>query len=214
MIGFIGGTGPAGRGIALRLALVGEQVSIGSRDAARAGEAAESIIALAPGVPISGALNVEVARDADLLFVTVPYAAQRYVLEEVKDLLKGKIVVDVVSPLAFRGGVARAVPVEAGSAALEAQELLPGSTVVAAFHTISANDLLVPDSPLDSDVVVCADDSRARERVMLLAEKIDGIRAVDGGGLENARYLENFTALLININRTYRAHTAIRIVGI
>jgi NADPH-dependent F420 reductase len=214
VIGFIGGTGPAGRGIALRLALVGERVSIGSRDDARAGEAAQSILALAPGASISGTLNVDVAREADLLFVTVPYAAQRHALEEVKDHLVGKIVVDAVAPLAFHRGVARAVPVAAGSAALEAQEVLPGSTVVAAFQTISARDLLVPDRPIDSDVVVCADDSRARETVMLLAEKIDGIRAVDGGGLENACYVESFTALLLNINRTYGARSAIRIVGI
>ena len=214
MIGFIGGTGPEGKGLALRFALAGEQVLIGSRDRRRAAEAAESLSRLAPSATISGALNEEVAGRADPVFIVVPYAVQRPTLEAVKDRLAGKTVVDVVAPLAFNKGVARAVRVAEGSAALEAQAILRESTVVAAFQTISAHDLIETDGPVDSDVVVCADDSSALKTVMALAEKIPGVRAVDGGGLQNAGYVENLTALLLNINRRYKARSAIKIVGI
>ena len=214
MLGFLGGTGPAGRGLALRLALAGEQVSIGSRDRVRAEEAARSISALAPGTSISGGLNADAAREATVVFVTVPYPAQRQLLEDVSGLVAGKVVVDVVAPVKVSNGVARAVPVAEGSAALEAQAILSGSAVAAAFQTISARDLLDPEASMDSDVVVCADDNDARDIVMKLAERVPGIRAVNGGGLQNAAYVENLTALLLNINRLYRTRSSIKITGI
>ena len=214
MIGLIGGTGPEGRGLALRFALAGKQVWIGSRDETRAREAAASVLSLAPQTSVSGAANNDVAKRADIVFVTVPYAAQRQELQAVRDQLAGKIVVDVVAPVAFSHGEARVMAVAEGSAALQAQAVLPGSTVVAAFQTISAHDLLVPDRSIDSDVVVCADDREAKEVVMHLAERIAGVRAVNGGGLKNACYVENLTALLLNVNRLYKARCAIKIVGI
>jgi NADPH-dependent F420 reductase len=214
MLGFLGGTGPAGRGLALRLALAGEQVSIGSRDRARAEEAARSISALAPGTSISGGLNADAAREATVVFVTVPYPAQRQLLEDVSGLVAGKVVVDVVAPVEVSNGVARAVPVAEGSAALEAQAILSGSAVAAAFQTISARDLLDPGASMDSDVVVCADDNDARDIVMKLAERVPGIRAVNGGSLQNATYVESLTALLLNINRLYRTRSSIKITGI
>jgi NADPH-dependent F420 reductase len=194
--------------------MAGDSVLIGSRDAARASEAAALLATVAPGARVSAALNDTVAREADPVFVTVPYGAHRTTLSAVADSLAGKTVVDVVAPLAFSKGVARAVHVPEGSAALEAQAILPGATVVAAFHTISAHDLLDPNSSVDSDVIVCSNDPDGRRRVMALAEKIPGIRAVNGGGLHNAVYVENLTALLLNINRLYKARSAIRIVGI
>lgn len=214
VIGFIGGTGPEGRGLALRFALAGEDVLIGSRELARALEAAEGLASLAPSDSVSASLNERVATDADPVFVTVPYSAHRDTLAELGPRLAGKTVVDVVAPLAFTRGRARALRVEAGSAALEAQALLPDATVAAAFQTISAHDLLEPNEPVDSDVIVCSDSREARRLVMDLAEMINGIRAVDGGGLENAAYVEGFTALLLNINRVYKARSAIRITGI
>ena len=214
MIGFIGGTGPEGRGLALRLALAGEQVLIGSRDETRARDAVDSILADAPQASVSGALNVEAAGQADIVFVTVPYVGHRQTLESVRDQLAGKIVVDVVAPVAVANGIATPIAAPEGSAALEAQAVLPNSIVVAAFQTISAKDLLVPDMPIDSDVVVCSDDPGAGETVMNLAEQVNGVRAVNGGGLHNAGHLERLTVLLVNINRLYKAHTAIRIVGI
>ena len=128
--------------------------------------------------------------------------------------MAGKVVVDVVAPLSFEGGAIRAVAVDAGSAAQEAQTLLPESRVVAAFQTVSAHELLNPTVSVDSDVVVCGDDAEAKGRVMALAETVRGVRAVDGGGLANARYVEELTALLLNINRIYEARSAIKIVGI
>ena len=214
IVGFLGGTGPEGRGLALRLALAGERVLIGSREESRARDAAESLASLAPSVAISGATNSETARVAHVVFITVPYAAQKPTLVAVKTWLAGKIVVPVVAPLAVRKGVARALQVEEGSAALEAQAVLPDSKVVAAFQTISAHDLLAAEKDIDSDVVVCGDDAEAKGLVMELAEKVRNIRAVDGGGLQNARYVEDLTALLLNINRIYKVRSAIKIVGL
>lgn len=214
MLGFIGGTGPEGRGLGLRCALAGEDVLIGSRDAARAREAASAISAHDVRGSVAGALNSDVALLADILLVTVPYTGHRDTLTALREPLVGKVVIDVVAPLAVEKGRARAVRVDEGSAALQAQVILRDSRVAAAFQTISARDLLVPDRSIDSDVVVCADDAEAKKTAMELAGKIDGLRAVDGGGLDNARYVEDFTALLLNINRIYKAHSSLRITGI
>ena len=214
MIGFIGGTGPEGRGLALRFALAGEDVLIGSRDAGRAQDAAESVREIAPSISIGGGVNADVAGRSDTVVIAVPYSAQRPTLEGLRDELRGKLIVNVVAPLAFSKGVASAIRVEAGSAALEAREIVPDATHTAAFHNVSAQELLVPDRALDTDIVVFGDDADAKRKVMALAETIKGARSVDGGGLENARYCEDLTALLLNINRIYKAHSMIRIVGI
>lgn len=214
MIGFIGGTGPEGRGLALRFALAGEKILIGSRDESRAKEAADSLSEHVPAGAIAGAANDVVARESDIVFVAVPYAAQRDTLVAFEKELAGKIIVNVVAPLAFEKGRASAVRVEDGSAALESKALLPDSRIVAGFHNISAQELLKPDKALDTDIVICGDDADAKADIMKLAETIKGVRAVDGGGLENARYCEDLTALLLNINRIYKAHAMIKIVGI
>ena len=214
MIGFIGGTGPEGRGLALRFAMAGESVAIGSRDAARARDAADSVNSLADGLHVGGALNEDVAERADTVFIAVPYAGHLATLNALRERLDGKTVVDVVAPLAFRRGVASAVPVEEGSAAQQAQKSLPNSRVVGAFHNLSAEELLKPDARIDADVIVCADDANAKRTAMTLAETIAGVRAVDGGALANSRYVEGLTALLININRIYKAHSTIKIAGI
>ena len=214
MIGFIGGTGPEGRGLALRFALSGEEVLIGSRDAARARDAADSVREIAPDISIDGGLNSDVAAQSDIVVIAVPYSAQKPTLESLTEELRGKLIVNVVAPLAFSKGIASAVRVEAGSAALEAQEIAPDATHTAAFHNVSAQELLAPDRSLDTDIVVFGDDADAKRKVMDLAETIKGARGVDGGGLENARYCEDLTALLLNINRIYKAHSMIKIVGI
>ena len=214
MIGFIGGTGPEGRGLALRFAMAGEEVAIGSRDAGRARDAAESVKALADGLSVGGGLNEDVAERADTAFIAVPYAGHLATLNALRERLEGKTVVDVVAPLAFRRGVASAVTVEEGSAAQQAQISLPNSRVAGAFHNLSAEELLKPDATIDADVIVCADDADAKRTAMTLAETIAGVRAVDGGGLANSRYVEELTALLININRIYNAHSTIKIAGI
>ena len=214
MIGFIGGTGPEGKGLALRFAMAGDRVAIGSRDAQRAKDAADEVRELQVGLSVSGGLNEQVADESDIVFIAVPYSGHRPTLESLGDRLDGKLVVDVVAPLRFSRGVASAVEVEEGSAAQQAQILLPNSKVVGAFHNLSAEDLMRPNVAIVSDVIVCADDKNAKSRVMELAESINAVRAVDGGGLQNSRYVEELTALLININRIYKAHSTIKIVGI
>ncbi len=214
MIGFIGGTGPEGKGLALRFAMAGERVSIGSRDERRAQAAADEVEAAMGGLQVSGGLNESVAAESDIVFVAVPYSGHRPTLEFLRESLDGKLVVDVVAPMRFSRGVASAIAVEEGSAAQQAQILLPNSKLVGAFHNLSAEDLLQPDVTIESDVIVCADDSEAKSQVMELAETINAVRAVDGGGLQNSRYVEELTALLININRIYKAHSTIKIVGI
>lgn len=214
MIGFIGGTGPEGKGLALRFALAGEAVLIGSREIERASQATSELLALTPRSSIAGEINDVVASRSDVVFIVVPYEGHKPTLNSIKKHLTGKIVVDVVAPMTFTNGIAVSIPVAEGSAALEAKAILPDSTVVAAFQTISAFDLKKIENPVESDVVVCGEDMKAREFIMGLAQKIPGVRAVDGGGLINAGYVENLTPLLVNINRRYKAHSAIKITGI
>ena len=205
MLAFLGGTGPEGKGLAVRLALAGEEVVIGSRDAARASAAAEELLLLAPGARISGAANAEAAAQADTVFLTFPYEGQRPTLESLGSALDGKVVVNVIAPMEFiRGKGALAVPVEAGSAAEESQALLPGALVAAAFQNASAEVLLEPGVTMEGDVIICSDHKAAKERVMELVPKIPDLRPVDGGALANAKYVEQITPLLVNINRPSR----------
>ena len=130
-----------------------------------------------------------------VVFICVPYGAQESLLTEMSDSLAGKVVVNVVAPLTFREGRAVALAVPEGSAAEESAMLLPRSQVVAAFQNLSARKLLAAGSPMEGDVVVCSDCGEAKERVMALVELIENLRGVDGGALENARYVEQLTAL-------------------
>ncbi|MBI4200306.1 MAG: NADPH-dependent F420 reductase [Chloroflexi bacterium] len=214
MIGFLGGTGPEGRGLALRLALAGERVMLGSRDLAKARQAAERVKAKAPSAQVLAAENAQVAAQADIVFVVVPYEAQAAVLKPLAEVLARKVVVSAVAPVVFAQGRFAAVPVPEGSAAAQAQRLLPRSQVVAAFHHVSAVDLWVPDRVVEGDVVACSDYQAGKERVMALVRRIPNLRPVDGDGLENARYVEEVTALLLSINRLHNARTMIKIVGL
>ena len=223
MISFIGGTGPEGKGLALRFAIAGERVFIGSREPKRGMTAATEVQKLLPsGLPkdtILGGANEEAATHGDpqlgdATFITVPYAAHKDTLSALAALLRGKVVVDVVVPLVFEKGRAIATIVDAGSVAEEASQILPNSKIVSAFHHISAAHLMNPAQSLDCDVVVCSDEDSAKTRIMSLSQMILGVRAVDGGGLANSRYVEDLTALLLNINRIYKANSSIRITGI
>ena len=220
MLAILGGTGPEGRGLALRLAMAGETPIIGSRDAARGAAAAEDLAKSAAGLvasrlEIKGSDNAGAVAAADVVFLAFPYEGQRPVLADLGPALKGKVVVCVIAPMKFeRGKGASAVEVEAGSAAQEAQELLPDSQVVAAFQNASAEELLDPNVTMEGDVIVCSDHAEAKKLVMGLAGKIKNLRGVDGGGLANAKYVEQITPMLVNINRIYKIHAGIRIVGI
>ncbi len=215
MLAILGGTGPEGKGLALRLAMAGETPIIGSRDAGRGADAAVELAQSVPGVVIKGSDNAGAVASADVVFLAFPYEGQRPVLEDLGAALKGKIVVSVIAPMKFeRGKGASAVEVEAGSAAQEAQDMLPDSQVVAAFQNASAEELLDPSATMEGDVVVCSDHPEAKKLVMELAGKIKDLRGVDGGSLANAKYVEQLTPLLVNINRIYKIHAGIKIVGV
>ena len=213
MLAILGGTGPEGKGLALRLAMAGEGVVIGSRDATRASDAAEALKELAPNLKVTGEVNDVAAQQGDMVFLTVPYEGQAPLLEQVSSVLTGKVVVNVVAPMVFNRGRARAIQVEGGSAAEESQKILPDSQIVAALQNLSAEDLMQPDLAMESDVVVCSDHREAKDQVMAMVQRIPNLRAVDGGALEYARYVEQLTSLLVNINRIYRCHSTIKIVG-
>ncbi len=215
MLAFLGGTGPEGRGLALRLAMAGEQTIIGSRDAARAAAAADELLKITPGACIQGAANADAAARADVVFLTFPYEGQRPTLEQMREALDGKVVVNVIAPIQFqRGRGASAIEVDAGSAAQEAQELLPGSLVAAAFQNASAEELQEPGLAMEGDVVICTDHAAAKETVMELVPKIPNLRPVDGGARANAKYVEQITPLLVNITRIYKIHAGIKITGV
>ena len=187
VIAIVGGTGPEGRGLALRFAMAGHRVILGSRDSARAAAAAQELLELRGGISVSGAVNAEAAEEAEWVVFSVPYDGLSAIVETMAPALGGKLVVSVVSPLVFNGGRPQAVEVPQGSAAQQVAALLPTSSVVAAFHHISAPDLLKPDRPIEADVIVCGDQDEARHQVMELAGQVAGLRGVDGGPLEGSR---------------------------
>ncbi|MSQ33120.1 MAG: NADPH-dependent F420 reductase [Dehalococcoidia bacterium] len=213
-LAFIGGTGPEGLGLAVRFAAAGEEVIIGSRSAERAQEAAAKIVALVPTARVSGAENPDAARQGEVVFITVPFEGQRDILLALREAIGAKLVVDTVVPLAFEKGRARALSVAEGSATQQAQALLPQALVTGAFHNLSAQKLMRVDEDLGSDVIVVGDDPEARRRVMALAGRLKGVRGIDGGPLVNARYVEELTALILNINRTYKVQAGIKLTGI
>ncbi|HWZ80857.1 MAG TPA: NADPH-dependent F420 reductase [Candidatus Sulfotelmatobacter sp.] len=217
-IAIIGGTGPAGMGLALRWARAGEAIIIGSRDEQRAQAAAAAIQRKAGNqANVSGMENSLACNAADILMLTVPFDGQATLLKQLKNsFTEGSILIDATVPLASAvgGRASRPLGVWQGSAAQQAAELVPkGISVVAAFHNLSA-DLLNGDDPVDCDVVVCSDDPDAAQLTRELAAKIPGVRAVDGGKLENARIVEQITALLIGLNIRHKGHAGIRITGL
>jgi len=217
-IAVIGGTGPAGTGLALRWARAGENVIIGSRDAARAKQAAEKIRQrVGPQAQVSGLENSGACAASDLLVLTVPFESQAELLKQLKTAIRpGSILIDATVPLAasIGGRATRTLGVWQGSAAQQTAELVPkGVSVVGAFHNVSA-DVLTGDQDVDCDVIVCSDDAAATQVAMELAAKIPRIRAIDGGKLENARIVEQITALLIGLNIRHKGHGGVRITGL
>ena len=209
-VSVLGGTGEQGRGLAQRLARAGQSVMIGSRSADRAESIAAEI-----GSGVAGGSNEDAARFGDIVIVAVPWDGHRELLESLAADLAGKIVVDCVNPLGFDKQGAFALSVEEGSAAQQAASVLPDSSVVAAFHHISAV-LLLDDSmsSIETDVLVLGDDRDATDAVQALAGRIGGIRGVYGGRLRNAGQVEAFTANLISMNRRYKVHAGVRVTDV
>ena len=217
-IAILGGTGPAGMGLALRWARAGEAVIIGSRSAERAREAAATIKQKAGAqAQVTGDENSVACAAVDLLALTVPFEGQADLLKQLKPSFKpGSILIDATVPLAsgIGGRASRTLGVWQGSAVQQTAELVPkGVTVVAAFQNCSA-DAMQGNDPVECDVIVCSDDEKATRQVCALVAKIPDLRAIDGGNLENARIVEQITALLIGLNIRHRGHAGIRITGL
>jgi NADPH-dependent F420 reductase len=217
-IPIVGGTGALGAGLALRWAKAGRPVVLGSRSAERAGEAAAKLREAVPGADVEGLLNEEAAKRAEVVFLTVPFRAQSENLNNLREALRpGQILVDCTVPLAaaVSGKATRTLGVWQGSAAQQAQEMVPdGVTVVAALHTVGAPSLGDPEAELDEDVLVCGDRKVDKARVARLIELIPGLRAVNAGPLETARIVEQLTPLLISVNVRYKTHAGIKLTGL
>lgn len=214
----IGGTGALGWGLALRLARAGQPVVIGSRSEERAAEAVARLRQASPEAEADGLLNADAAGRGPIVFLTVPFRAQSENLQNVREALEpGQILVDCTVPTAAAvgGKATRVLGVWQGSAAQQAQEMVPdGVTVVAALHTVSAATIADPETDLDEDVLICGDRKADKARVARVVELVPGLRAVNAGALEAARIVEQLTPLLISINARYKAHAGIRITGL
>jgi NADPH-dependent F420 reductase len=216
-IPIIGGTGALGYGLAVRLARAGQTIVIGSRKTERAEEAATRLREAVPGAEVEGLPNEEAAKRGPIVFLTVPFRAQSGTLTNLKEALtEGQLLVDCTVPLAaaISGKATRTLGVWQGSAAQQAQEMAPdGVTVVSALHTVSA-PILAGDEPLDEDVLICGNRKADKSRVAEVIERVDGLRAVNAGPLDQARIVEPLTAMLIGINIRYKTHAGIKITGI
>ena len=217
-IPIIGGTGALGFGLALRWARESVPVEIGSRDAGRAAEAAERVRAAVPDARVEGYVNEEAATHGPVVFLTVPFRAQSENLNNLRGALtEGQLLVDCTVPLAaaVSGKATRSLGVWQGSAAQQAQEMVPdGVTVVSALHTVSAPVLGDLEAELGEDVLVCGDRKADKARVAELVERIPGLRCVNAGALEMARIVEQLTPLLISINARYKTHAGVRVTGL
>ncbi len=213
-LAFLGGTGPEGRGLALRYAALGYTCLVGSRSAERGEGVARELREILPDGKILGMSNAEAAAKADIVIVTIPFEGHRPTLEALRDVIGSKLVVDTVNPLRFEKGRIDVLHVPAGSAAEEAQEVLPEAKVVGAFHNVSSRRLLELSEPVDTDILVCSDHKEAKRQVIDLASKIPGARGVDAGPLRNSRWIEALTAVILTVNKIYKTEAGIRVTGV
>lgn len=214
----VGASGALGFGLATRWAKAGVPIVIGSRDPQRAVEAEQRAREAVPDGEFEAAENAAAANKADIVVLTVPFRNQSETLTNLKGALRaGQLLVDATVPLAaaVSGRATRLLGVWQGSAAQQAQEMVPdGVRVASALHTVSASNLRDLDYQLDEDILVCADGIEDRQRVIGLINLIDGLRGVDAGRLEMARVLESLTPLLISINMRHKVHAGIKIAGL
>ena len=219
VVAVVGGTGAEGSGLALRFAKAGLRVLIGSRNLDRAQAAAKEIAAQAGVGEITGHTNSDAVSKAAIVILTVPLSAQVETLKSIRtNFQSGAILVDATVPLeiAIGGRVSRTITLWDGSAAQQAARLAPpGVAVVSTFHLLGAEALKGLNHPIDCDALICGDNADAKATVSRIAEKIPGVRAIDAGPLENARYLESSAALLIALNLKHKvSHSGLRITGL
>jgi NADPH-dependent F420 reductase len=215
-LGFLAGTGPLGRGLALRLALAGHDVLIGSRKQEKAEAVAAELLAaeLPTDLPVRGVVNAEAAERAEIAYLCFPWEGQADSLPAVAGALAGKVVVSVISPLAFDDDGPYMPEVADGSAAEEAARLLPGARIVSGFHDVAARKLLAAPKPVETDVLICGDDAEAKDVIVGHADAIPGMRGVDAGRLRMSRHLEGLTAVLVAVNMRYRVRAGVRVTGL
>jgi NADPH-dependent F420 reductase len=214
-LAFLGGTGAQGFGLALRFAVAGEAIVVGSRSIERARATADAIRSAVPSADVRGCENGDAIDCCERVVLTVPFEGLVAFLGSVRERLAGKLLVDVIVPLGVRDGFFEPAPVSGAASAGELiQGAIPTARVVSAFKHHSAELLRDLARPLEGDVLLCGNDPAARAAVATLVARIPGLRAVDAGGIANARYLEAITPLLLNLNRRHRARTSIQILGV
>lgn len=213
-VGILGGTGPAGRGLAIRLAAAGDQVVVGSRDAERADAVAKQLIHTWPArtLAVSGASNEDTA-NCDLVVVATPWEGAITTVRPLAPSLEGKVVVSMANALIKEGREFLALVPPRGSVAASIQAALPKSLVSASFHHLPASEMEKLEAPLVADVLVCSDHPRATEETVALVDRIDGLRGVDAGSLSQAAPIEAFTAVLITVNIRHKVHSTVRLAG-
>lgn len=214
-IGILGGTGPAGRGLAVRLADAGDQVVIGSRDAERAAEVVAELVGRWPdrNLAITGAANAEAA-SCELVVVATPWDSAMATVRAERQALAGKVVVSMANALAKQGREFYALVPPRGSVAASIQAALPDALVSAAFHHLPASEMEKLDRTVISDVLVCSDHPEATEATLSLVDRIGGLRGVDAGSLAQAAPIEAFTAVLITVNLRHKVHAALELTGL
>jgi len=215
IIAVLGGTGPAGRSLAARLASVGYEVVIGSRSKARALEVRDDLVARWPdrSLPIDGADN-EQAAEADLVVIATPWDAASSTAKSVEQQLQGKVVISMANALARVGHEFQPLVPPRGSVAANVQAAIPKAMVAAAFHHLPARELAALEHPVDSDVLICSDHPAATEATAEVVRHIPGLRPLDAGELSNAAPIEAFAAVLLQLNARYRTRVAIKLTGI
>jgi NADPH-dependent F420 reductase len=215
IIAVLGGTGPAGRSLAARLASVGYEVVIGSRSKSRALEVRDDLVARWPdrSLPIDGAEN-EQAAEADLVVIATPWDAAASTAKSVEAQLQGKVVISMANALARVGHEFQPLVPPRGSVAANVQAAVPRAMIAAAFHHLPARELAALEHPVDSDVLICSDHPVATEATAEVVRHIPGLRPLDAGELSNAAPIEAFAAVLLQLNARYRTRVAIKLTGI
>jgi hypothetical protein len=213
-IGILGGTGPAGRGLAVRLAAAGDEVVIGSRDADRAASVAADLVGTWPdrALAITGVSNEDCAA-ADLVVMATPWDGAVATVKPLADDLAGKVVVSMANALVKEGREFLALMPPRGSVAATLQAVLPRSLVSASFHHLPASEMEKLSTPLVADVLVCSDHPGASEATVALVDRIEGLRGIDAGSLSQAAAIEAFTAVLITVNIRHKVHAAVQLSG-
>jgi NADPH-dependent F420 reductase len=214
-IGILGATGPAGSALGVRLASVGFDVVLGSRQKDRAQQVVDELLGHWPDLelPLVAGANEDAAA-ADLIVIATPWDSAALTAHGLSDRLTGKVVVSMANALVRVGNEFEPLIPPRGSVAAHVQAGVPGAKVVAAFHHLPAKELGHLGHPIESDVLICGDDRSAVQTVMEITDKIPGCRPLDAGELSNAMAIEAFTAVLLQLNVRYKTRVAPKLIGI